>query len=456
MDKIKPRILVVDDEDDMLLLYKNILKKDHVIIPVSSGREAIKMISRESVDLVILDIIMPDVNGIEVLKKIKDMDSTIDFIMVTASKEIKPAVDSLKLGAFDYIVKPFEAEDLLSSVKKALERRQIIRENIYLKQALSERASFGQLIGNSEKMRDVYGIIEKASDSDSTILITGESGTGKEIVAEVIHKKSKRNSMPYIIVNCAAIPENLLESEMFGHERGAFTGAMERHIGKFELANGGTIFLDEIGEMPMAMQAKLLRVLQDGMIERVGGEKTIPVNVRTIAATNLDLRKAIQDKKFREDLYYRLNVIPISLPPLRERAQDIHLFVNYFIDRYNKELNKSIKNVTKDAMDALIKYAWPGNIRELENLIERLVTLSRDDHIDTCHIPQEIINPNPAGKEVPAIQEGSFLRAVRDFEKDMVIRALESSNWNQTNAAKLLGIHRTTLISKMEAFGIKD
>jgi len=456
MENKKPRILVVDDEEDMLLLYKNILKKDFDIALMTAPQEALAKVVSESFDLVILDIIMPGISGIEVLKKIKEIDGSMDIIMVTASKDVKPAVDALKLGAFDYIIKPFESDDLIATIRKALERRRIIMENIYLKQALDERASMGQLIGRSQKIREIYNIIERSAESDSTILITGESGTGKEIVAETIHKKSKRKNMPYVIVNCAAIPENLLESEMFGHERGSFTGALDRHIGKFELASGGTIFLDEIGEMPMAMQAKLLRVVQEGSIERVGGEKSIPVDVRIIAATNIDIRKAIQDKKFREDLYYRLNVIPVNLPPLRERIEDLPLFFKYFMEKYNKELNKNIRTVTKEAMEIMQNYSWPGNIRELENLIERIATLTNEDLIDTSHIPKELLNTINNKTVGPIVEEGSLLKTVANFEKNLIKKALEACGGNQTLTANTLGIHRTTLISKLVAYGIKN
>ena len=395
-------------------------------------------------------------NGMEALKKIKEMDGSIDVIMVTASKEVKPAVDCLKFGAFDYIIKPFEVEDLLSTIRKALERRKILMENLYLKQALDERASMGELIGKNDKIRKIYDIIEHIAGSNSTVLISGESGTGKEIVADTIHKKSKRANKPYVIVNCAAIPENLLESEIFGHERGSFTGALDRHIGKFELASGGTIFLDEIGEMPMAMQVKLLRAVQEGMIERIGGEKSIPIDIRIIAATNIDLKKAIQDKKFREDLYYRLDVIPINLPPLRDRKEDIPLFINYFLAKYNKELNKDIKYITGEALKVFQEYSWPGNVRELENLIERIVTLSKDDHIDAAHLPKDIVNSKPNNNGSFSLEEGSLMKVVRNFEKKIIIEALRYCNGNQTSTAKTLGIHRTTLISKLEAYGIKD
>jgi len=456
METAKPSILIADDEEDILLLYKNLLKNEYNLTVTKSGADAVRKASEKHYDLVILDVIMPEMNGMEALKKIKEMDGSIDVIMVTASKEVKPAVDCLKFGAFDYIIKPFEVEDLLSTIRKALERRKILMENLYLKQALDERASMGELIGKNDKIRKIYDIIEHIAGSNSTVLISGESGTGKEIVADTIHKKSKRANKPYVIVNCAAIPENLLESEIFGHERGSFTGALDRHIGKFELASGGTIFLDEIGEMPMAMQVKLLRAVQEGMIERIGGEKSIPIDIRIIAATNIDLKKAIQDKKFREDLYYRLDVIPINLPPLRDRKEDIPLFINYFLAKYNKELNKDIKYITGEALKVFQEYSWPGNVRELENLIERIVTLSKDDHIDAAHLPKDIVNSKPNNNGSFSLEEGSLMKVVRNFEKKIIIEALRYCNGNQTSTAKTLGIHRTTLISKLEAYGIKD
>lgn len=456
MTEKRPKILAIDDEQDMLLLYKNILKKHFNLHTALSGPEGLAQVKKENFDLVLIDVMMPKMGGVDVLKKLKSTDPDLEVIMVTASKEARPAIDSLKLGAFDYIIKPFEVDDLLATIHKALERRSMQKENTYLKQALDERASFGDLIGKSKKMLEVYGIIENAAKSSSTILITGESGTGKEIVAETIHKKSARNSKPYIVVNCAAIPENLLESEMFGHERGAFTGALDRHIGKFELADGGTIFLDEIGEMPLAMQAKLLRAIQEGKIERVGGEKPIDIDVRIIAATNIDLKKAIKERKFREDLFYRLNVIPIDLPPLRERKEDIPLFIDYFIPVYNKELNVDIKRVTEEAKNALVNYDWPGNVRELENLLERMITLSRKDFIGLEDIPFDIIGATGLRNEERFNIQGTLSETLTNFERKMVADALRAANGNQTNAAKLLGIHRTTLVSKMDSLGLRD
>jgi two-component system, NtrC family, response regulator AtoC len=454
MNKIKPRILAIDDEEDILLLYKNVLKKDFDLTATTNGKEALSLIQVNNYDLIILDIIMPEMNGIEVLKKLKDLELNIDIIMVTASKDIKPAIDSMKLGALDYVIKPFEIDALLLTIKKALERRKMIRENTCLKLNLEQKNYFGELIGKSEVIRHIFSTIENISDSNSTVLITGESGTGKEVVASTIHKKSKRANMPYVVVNCAAIPENLLESEMFGHEKGSFTGALERHIGKFELASGGTIFLDEIGELPAKMQAKLLRVIQEGVVERVGGEKLIPIDIRIIAATNIDIASAIKAKKFREDLYYRLNVIPITLPPLRERLEDMELFIEYFISKFNKVLNKSINKITKDAVKILKGYKWPGNIRELENMIERIATLSKDTTIDIQHLPQEMKTPEIS--EYPALNEDCTLNAaIKNHEKRIITDALRRSGGNQTKAAKSLGIHRTTLISKKDALGIK-
>ncbi len=455
MGKLRPSILSVDDENDMLLLYKNLLKENYDLTATTKGADAVKFATEKHFDVVLLDVMMPEMNGVAVLKKLKDLDGSLEIIMVTASKEVKPAVDCLKNGAFDYIIKPFEVEDLLATIKKALERKKMLMENLYLKQALAERMSMGELIGKNEKIRKIYEIIDKISESNSTVFITGESGTGKEIVAETIHRKSSRAEKPYVIVNCAAIPETLLESEMFGHEKGAFTGALERHIGKFELANDGTIFLDEIGEMPLAMQAKLLRTIQEGTIERVGGEKSIIVDVRIIAATNIDIKKAIKDKKFREDLFYRLNIIPIDLPPLRDRIDDIPLFVNYFIEKYNKELNKSVKYITGEALRAFQNYSWPGNVRELENLLERTITLSKDDNIDTGHLPMEFMDQKTPGANELLLGESSLLQALKSYEKKIIMEALKSQGNNQTRAAKALGIHRTTLISKMESFGMK-
>jgi two-component system, NtrC family, response regulator AtoC len=455
MPEVKPRILVIDDEEDMLSLYKNILKNEFPSYLTTSGKEALSILSKEEYDVMILDVLMPEMSGLDVLKKAKIIDPTLEVIMVTASKDIKPAVDSIKNGAFDYVIKPFEIEDLLITIKKALERKTMLRENKYLKQMLDEKADPGDIIGKSEAIHHVKKMLNSISDSASTVLITGESGTGKEVVANALHKKSKRAKMPFIVVNCAAIPENLLESELFGHERGSFTGALERHVGKFELASGGTIFLDEIGEMPINMQAKLLRAVQEGKIERVGGGVPIEVDVRVIAATNIDIKKAVSDKKFREDLYYRLNVIPIELPPLRERKEDIPLFIKYFSDKFSKELNKPSIKIEPDAVKSLSEYDWPGNIRELANIIERMIAISKNDSISLEHMPYEIVNGEKIAQSRSVEPAGPLNGLMREYEKGLLIKALLANDWNQMKAARMLGIHRTTLISKMDSLDIK-
>lgn len=451
---MKTNVLIIDDEEDMLSMYRAIFKNDYNIETTTSGKDGLKKLKEDSFGIVILDIIMPEMNGIETLKKIKSLDPGIEVIMVTASKEIKLAIDSLKSGAYDYIIKPFETEGLLSTVKRAIEHQNLKTENINLRQVLNEKQPYGDLLGKNPRMQNIFKIIDMVSKNNSTILITGESGTGKEVVASSIHIKSTRKNKPFIAINCSAIPENLLESELFGYEKGAFTGAFERHTGKFELANGGTIFLDEIGEMPLSMQAKLLRVIEEGTIYRVGGEKQIPIDVRIIAATNIDIKNAISAKKFRADLYYRLNVIPIEMPPLRERLEDLPLFIDYFIKKYNRELNKEIRGFSKETVSSLKKYNWPGNIRELENLIERLVALSPSKTIELNDIPGDILSKED---DIITSTEGLSLNdAVEQFEKNLLRKILTRNKGNQTKTAGDLKIHRTTLISKMEALGLKD
>ncbi len=439
---LKPRVLVVDDEESLLKTYKSILKKHYEVITVNNGPKALDVLSSSNFSLAILDIMMPSMDGLELLRKIKELNPGIEVIMATAVKDIKSAVKAIKLGAYDYISKPFEIEELLGVVKKTLEKKDLVQENIYLKQTLKEKDAFCDLIGKTPVMRSVFDLIKQVAPSNSTVLITGESGTGKEIVAKAIHKQSLRAKKPFVAVNCAAIPESLIESEVFGFERGAFTGAGERKLGKFELADGGTLFLDEIGCMNEAMQAKLLRFLQDGTIEKVGGKTTLKVDVRIISATNLDLEQAIKKGKFREDLFYRLNVIPIHLPPLRDRRQDIPLFLDYFLDLFSKETKKAIKKLDAAALKILKNYNWPGNVRELQNLVERVVVLSKE-------------RVQLSAQDIPLLQAGSkeitpLKESVRQFEKEQITKALLKAGNNQTKAAQLLGINRTTLIEKMK------
>jgi len=451
MPKVKPRILVIDDQDSMLKTYKAILKKSYCPVLVNNGQEALKVLANNPFSLVLLDLMMPQMNGVEVLKKIKEIDPQIEVIMVTAVQDIKSAVSAIKIGAYDYLTKPFEIEDILSIIGKALEKRALLRENVYLREVLEKKCFYSKLVGSGEAMKKLFSVIEKVAVTDSTVLITGESGTGKELVAHAIHKQSKRAEKPLVVVNCAAIPDPLVESELFGHERGAFTGALDRKEGKFEVADGGSIFLDEIGCMPISLQSKLLRVLQDNVVVRVGGTNPLQVDVRLIAATNLDLKSAIEKGNFREDLYYRLNIIPIHLPPLRERKADIPLLLDHFLDKYNKEFNKRIQGFDKCAQKILVNYAWPGNVRELQNLIERIVVLSQDEeYISIEDLPLENISKKQEGDVLKTLKQ-----AQREFEISYLKSALLRCGGNQTKAAEKLGIHRTTLISKMKELGLK-
>jgi len=444
-------ILAVDDEKDMLKTFQSILRKNYIPLVSDSGDKALNVIQEKNIDLVLLDVRMPKVSGIEALKKMKKAVPDLDVIMVSASKDVASAVEAMKLGALDYITKPFDVKELLAVIEKALEKRSLIRENLYLKEALAQASSYCDLLGNTPAMKKIFETIDIVAGSESSVLITGESGTGKELVARAIHKKSARAGKPFIAVNCAALPENLLESEMFGYERGAFTGALERKLGKFELADGGTIFLDEIGCMPASMQAKLLRAVQDKSVDRVGGTSPVPIDARIITASNIDFKKAIADKTFRGDLYYRLNVIPIHLPPLRERKDDIHLFLEYFLDQYNKTLNKNIKGFEEEAIILLKSYDWPGNVRELQNIVERLATLSKSEVISR----REIENALSLSANTVLLTENRGLNdAMENFERNYIQQILEETRGNQSHAAKKLGLARSTLISKMETLGL--
>ncbi|MCX5726364.1 MAG: sigma-54 dependent transcriptional regulator, partial [Candidatus Saganbacteria bacterium] len=355
---------------------------------------------------------------------------------------VNTAIEAMKIGAYDYITKPFNIEELRALILKGLEKGALQKENLRLRYEIKESSSFEKIIGKSKKMIEVFELVDEIAKSSATVIIYGESGTGKELVARAIHNRSKRAEKLFVPVNCAAIPENLLESELFGHEKGAFTGALERHLGKFEIAHGGTLFLDEISSLPLPMQAKLLRVLQEKVIERIGGEKPIPIDARIISATNSYLNDAVKSKKFREDLYYRLNVVPVELPPLRERSEDIPLLIEHFIVKFNLAFGKKVKCFTKEAMVMIENYNWPGNVRELENLIERLVVLSKEKFIGLEKLPAEI-----SGTKIqPYYHDLSLRRAVRSFEIDFIKKAVERADGSKSKAAKNLGIHRNTLL----------
>jgi len=442
MNETKKNILVVDDEKGVRESIKMTLKDHYLITEAHTGHIAISKMLKEPIDLVLLDLNLPDTNGIKVLKELKRIDESVNVIMITADNAVKTAVQAMKFGAYDYITKPFNIDELIQLVAKAIEKTSIQKENLYLR-ASAVKEEF-KMIGKSPKIKEVIDFIEDVAKSSSTILISGETGVGKELVARQIHKNSLRSKKLFVPVNCAAIPENLLESELFGHEKGAFTGAMDRYIGKFEIASGGTLFLDEVGTLPNAMQAKLLRVLQDKTIERLGAEKPIPVDIRIISATNLDLKKAVEDGKFREDLYYRLNVIPIHVPALRERKEDIPLLADHFIKKYSAALGKTISGFSQEAIKTLVSYNWPGNIRELENLVERLVVLGKGSVINREDLPREVSN-NRSSATSTQIQYKSLKEATLAFEKDFIDNIIAKTGGNKVQAAKLLGVHRNTL-----------
>ncbi|KAF0132752.1 MAG: two component sigma54 specific Fis family transcriptional regulator [Candidatus Saganbacteria bacterium] len=449
----KAIILIVDDEESLRDSMRILLSADYDLIFAANGNEALQILKNNSPHLIFLDIRMPDMNGLEVLSKIKEMDLDIDVIMVTAMNTVSYAVEAMRRGAYDYLTKPFDIEAIQAIIEKALEKRKLAQENVYLKEEIEKKYQFEKIVGKSSAIYEVFSLITSIAKSESTVLIQGESGTGKELAARAIHNLSGRGKKLFVAVNCAAIPENLLESELFGHERGSFTGAFERKIGKFEFADSGTIFLDEIGSLPLSMQGKLLRVLQEKEIERVGGLKPIAVDVRIISASNRDLRKLIEEGKFRIDLFYRLNVIPINIPPLRERKEDVALLVDHFIKIYSKEFSKGIKGLTQKALKIFENYSWPGNVRELQNLIERLIVLAKGPIIDENHLPKEITDPETELNS-PGFSYLSFKDAQMKFESSFIRKALLKTGGSKNKAAKMLGIHRNTLLNIEKKLGL--
>ena len=449
------RILVVDDEEQMRdLLAKVLERKGYEVSVCGDGAEALALLEREPADLVITDVRMPGLNGMEALRAIKELNHEIVVLIMTAFGSIDQAVQAVKEGAYDYINKPFKIDEILLTIEKALEERHLRHEVTTLRQELRTRYHFENLIGKSRAMQEVFGLIEQVAGSRSTVMVYGKSGTGKELVAKAVHYNSPRSAKAFVAVNCAAIPAELLESELFGHEKGSFTGAIATKVGKFELATGGTLFLDEIGHMRLDLQAKILRALQEREVERVGGTRTIKIDVRVLAATNRDLKKAIEDGTFREDLYYRLNVVPITLPPLRQRREDIPLLVEHFIAKYNREFARKVKGFSAGATAALYQYDWPGNVRELENVIERAVALAQSETISLRELPLEI--SILGGDVIEDIQKaGVTLREARShFERQYILNILDKVQWNQTEAARVLGLHRNTLAWKLQRLRI--
>jgi len=447
-------ILVIDDNPAIIKLMAKILKaNDYEVSTASGGESGIKKLEKNDYDLVFTDLMMPDISGMEVLEHVISKSPKTMCIILTAHGTIKSSVDAIKNGAFDYITKPVSPSELLVVVEKALKFKNLEEENIRLKKELRGKYNYTNLVGTSKAIKKIYNLIEKVADTDGTVLITGASGTGKELIARAIHYISNRSDKPLVVVSCGAIPEALLESELFGHEKGAFTGAFKRRIGRFEMANGGTIFLDEIGEMSPALQVKLLRVLQEQKFERVGGTKTIHVDLRIIAATNKNLTTAINNETFREDLYYRLNVIPIKVPSLKKRKSDIPLLLDFFLKKFQRGKEKRVTGFLPVAMDAMIAYDWPGNVRELENVVKRLTILCEDQVVSFDDLPeiiQEKSRSVQSSDEVIMEQDLNFHEAVKDYEKKIILEALERTNWVKSKAAKLLNINRTTLVAKIK------
>jgi two-component system response regulator AtoC len=453
------RILIVDDEMNMRHMLQIMLAKAGYMIETAlHGEEALEKMDQNEFDCVLCDLRMPKMDGMTFLKKAREKYPEQTFIMMSAYGNIDNALEAMKLGAYDYISKPFKRDEVLLTLKKAEERERLKAENLSLQKRISrieQRYSFGNIIARSEAMRHVFDLVSKVADHKTTVLIMGESGTGKDLIARAIHHNGNRSPGPMVSINCGGIPESLLESELFGYKRGAFTDAVKDKPGRFDEADGGTLFLDEIGELPVSLQVKLLRVLQEGEITPLGGVGSKKIDVRVIAATSKDLAKEVEAGRFREDLFYRINVMTISLPPLRERRGDIPLLVGYFIDMFNKKLNKDIEGLSSETMPILMGYQWPGNIRELENVIERAVLLAKGRWIAPEDLPPGITSDQSLPSTMLPNGTLSLKKASRIIEKDLIKKALELTGGNRTQAAKILEISRPKLISKIKAFQLE-
>ena len=453
-------ILVVEDDEGLQSLLRRLLSQEgHRVTVVGSGQEAIRVAQEIPVHVLMTDLKLPDIDGLAVLERIIQIDSKVIGIVMSGYGSIDCAVKAMKAGAFDFLTKPFENGVVVGSINKALEVYRRRKSALVSRRAVGDQYRLEQFVGTSEPIRRVIEFVAKVADCNSTVLIQGESGTGKELVARMLHFNRASKDRPLVPVNCGAIPENLLESELFGHEKGAFTGAAHTRIGRFELAHGGTIFLDEIGELSLGLQVKLLRVLQERSFERVGGTRTIDVDVRVVAATNQDLELAVQQKRFREDLYYRLNVIPVTVPPLRERRSDIPQLVNHFLERLNHGKQTAMTSCSPDAMARLMEYHWPGNIRELENMIERLAVLSQSGTIEVSDLPERLqrrsVTAEPIAPRVISFSDQgvNLSREIEQFENRLIVGALRQANGITSKAAQLLHVNRTTLVEKMKRKG---
>jgi len=446
---LKANILIIDDDTSLRrVLEYNLQEEGYAVQAASSGEEGLYLFGKSRPNLVITDMKMSGMDGLMVLKAIKERSPETLVVIITAFGTVDVAVEAMKAGAYDYITKPFNRDDLRLTVGKALQFSGLTEENRRLKSELSDKTDFRTIVGSSKEMEKVFEIVRKVADTEAAILITGESGTGKELVARSIHANSSRRDAPFVAINCAAIPRDLLESELFGHVKGAFTGAVKDKIGKFQLADGGTIFLDEVGDLPVELQPKLLRVLQEKEIDPVGGTKVHKLDVRVVSATNMNIDKAIVDGTFREDLYYRLSVIPIHLPPLRERRNDIPLLIKCFCSKHGSD------KITfdKEALKALVMYPWPGNVRELENTVERLLIMRNSDVIGLCDLVDKFQEKGPSGVAIINLPDDGY--SLEQLEQEIVVQALERNAWNQTAAARFLRIPRHTLIYRVEKYCI--
>lgn len=457
----KPRILVVDDEASIREFLQIMLKREKIQVEVAqNGREALEKLAEQDFDLVISDLQMPEVNGLELLAKIKEKDPETLVIMITAFGSTETAVEAMKLGAYDYLTKPFKIDDVKLRIRKALEKRVLVQDNTRMRQELGERYSYANIVGGAPEMLKVFDLIKRVAPTNSNVLITGESGTGKELVAKAIHYQSTLADKPFISVNCGAISENLFESEMFGHKKGSFTGAIQDKKGFFEAANGGTLFLDEVGEIPLPQQATLLRAISDGTFHPVGSTESVTCNVRIVAATNRELEEDIKTKVFREDLYFRLNVIGIKVPALRQRREDISMLTEYFVEKFAKQFGKTVQNVSSEALTLMKAYGWPGNVRELENVVERMIALDSSQSLLPESLPDHIREPlkprfEALGKQLIWNAGGVRLDDIlSSVEKEFVLKALEQAKGIKKDAAKLLNITMRSMRYRLEKFGM--
>ncbi len=445
--KEKATILVVDDEYGIRESFNMVLKDEYHVLLAETGKEAIQIFTKTNVNLILLDILLPDIDGLDLLERLKSIDPHTEIIMVTAVKEIQTAVRAIKSGAYEYLIKPFVVEDVLNIIKRALEKHNLVKEVTYLRRELERYHPFDEIIGEDDKMKEVFDLITSISDSEGAVLIQGESGTGKELIARAVHNLSPRKESPFVVINCAAIPSALMESELFGHRKGAFTGATHTTMGKLEIADKGTVFLDDIDTLDTNMQAKLLRVIQEKEFQKLGTTKIIKIDARFVAATNKNLDELISYGKFREDLYYRLNVFPVKLPPLRKRRKDIPILLNYFLDQNAKRTAKTPKRFSQRAIDTLKEYDWPGNVRELQNLVERCFAISKGQiihlkDVSTFHTDKRSLQYVPLKK------------AVSKFEHQYISEVLDHVNNNRKKAAETLGIHRNTLLAKINELSL--